>query len=563
MQENQETICSNLKELYRNVSKNIQNCQIPLSFVDDKIIERENDLEVLFGRITTGGTQITQAELAYSTIKVCFDGTGNDNSVKTACENAATNAHGVSDYLLALITIRLYLMNKGEWLGNVSISKIHDLSKDNEDNEDKKNIKELFGKMVKNVEVVAEIFKAGEIPSPICADLAQKTTDLYLLLLWIVNKYPDFVNSNKIYLCAIAFYLKWFVINGKFGEFAKAIFDKCKNEISKQAIETAILETSAKTGNLLFLCKPENFWDSVNSDFQWYFIRDPRKFPDFLLYAERNHFNVAFSNFKPSIKNIWSEHNRPWDYDHIIPANWIYNKKSGNSREFCRQWYCTVGNFSAIPFEENRSKRDSEDWEYYEKERNKENLMFNDEIKNISNKVIYDEEMANNFVELTKKRCRKIYSKVFGFFNNFELFKSVSDDSIVAERKKMFGELKKLNSFAKICFLNGFDGESNIAWAHSSISIEFYINLENFVLVLGYEQNALYLGICDKGSVATDENEKVLQSKVPNLGELFTNRRIEGRWYAWNQIEGDIYDVRVVSNKLNDLIKKLKPTQQQ
>ncbi len=68
-------------------------------------------------------------------------------------------------------------------------------------------------------------------------------------------------------------------------------------------------------------------------------------------------FSTSFSDYDPSRVDIWKGHNRPWDYDHILPsATLSYNQ--GKFKPACNEWLNTIGNFRAWPLEKNRSNSD-------------------------------------------------------------------------------------------------------------------------------------------------------------------------------------------------------------
>jgi hypothetical protein len=75
-----------------------------------------------------------------------------------------------------------------------------------------------------------------------------------------------------------------------------------------------------------------------------------------LLYGQRVFLNRDLS-YDPSLTDIWKGHNRPWDYDHILPTATLTNNQ-GKFRDVCREWVNTIGNFRAWPLEKNRSKSD-------------------------------------------------------------------------------------------------------------------------------------------------------------------------------------------------------------
>jgi hypothetical protein len=75
-----------------------------------------------------------------------------------------------------------------------------------------------------------------------------------------------------------------------------------------------------------------------------------------LLYAQRDYMSKRFKKYNPARKDLWKDHNRPWDYDHILPHVFFYNRKDGKKfMKVCQEWGNTIGNLRAWPFEDNRS----------------------------------------------------------------------------------------------------------------------------------------------------------------------------------------------------------------
>lgn len=99
-------------------------------------------------------------------------------------------------------------------------------------------------------------------------------------------------------------------------------------------------------------------------DLWWKFIEKIHRDPGYnrLLYAQREFIQNQFGWYDVTRPDQITDHNRPWDYDHILPYNWV---KHSGSRSFkketpkkVRVWVNSIGNFRAWPYELNRSKGD-------------------------------------------------------------------------------------------------------------------------------------------------------------------------------------------------------------
>ena len=75
-----------------------------------------------------------------------------------------------------------------------------------------------------------------------------------------------------------------------------------------------------------------------------------------LLYAQRACILSYFPDYDPSLPEQLEDTNRPWDYDHIHPNNYVAGK--WNIPPIIKNWHRTIGNFRVWPFEANRSDQE-------------------------------------------------------------------------------------------------------------------------------------------------------------------------------------------------------------
>lgn len=76
-----------------------------------------------------------------------------------------------------------------------------------------------------------------------------------------------------------------------------------------------------------------------------------------LQYAQRDWLLLWFPHFDPGLPDQMEDINRPWDYDHIHPHNFIAGKRDIPS--VVRDWHQSIGNLRAWPLELNRADQDS------------------------------------------------------------------------------------------------------------------------------------------------------------------------------------------------------------
>ena len=81
-----------------------------------------------------------------------------------------------------------------------------------------------------------------------------------------------------------------------------------------------------------------------------------------LLFAQRTWVARWFPDFDPALPEYMEDKNRPWDYDHIHPQNYL-RSEGGNSLKglppLIREWHHSIGNLRVWPLEINRADGDS------------------------------------------------------------------------------------------------------------------------------------------------------------------------------------------------------------
>lgn len=94
---------------------------------------------------------------------------------------------------------------------------------------------------------------------------------------------------------------------------------------------------------------------------------------ELLVYVQRSYFATKFRDFDPSNRLMWKGHDRPWDYDHILPSNKLNaTGRSGNAGDFhdvCKVWQQSIGNLIAVDFTFNRGEQDNTSSKKYNSEK--------------------------------------------------------------------------------------------------------------------------------------------------------------------------------------------------
>lgn len=76
---------------------------------------------------------------------------------------------------------------------------------------------------------------------------------------------------------------------------------------------------------------------------------------EFLLYSQRSYLTEKFGDYDPADRDTWAEHDRPWDYDHILPKEKIDGRRTAVAHKTAvKEWLSTNGNMRAWDVGENR-----------------------------------------------------------------------------------------------------------------------------------------------------------------------------------------------------------------
>ncbi len=421
---------------------NVLNYKIGAIIMTLKSIET---IETLFNRINKGGTPISDDDLAYSTIKAYF------KFIKDKDDEVSAY---ISPAKLARMSFRIIetdiKKNNNGFANHLSLERIREKGSDKEYVQ---IISDFYDKVPDLLKQVDDAFNHSNIPDVLKARIANQSTDLYMLMLYI--KYHQFNEIDDDFLCGLVFYIHWFARD------ISICVNLCHQYLSNHdkkpdAIRLALAH-AVNISNLTPLITPDEFgkilkikaddsWTPSLS--QWNELWDcvcTNK--EMLLYFQRSYLSECFRNYKPLNLKMWSEHNTPWDYDHIIPQNWFGNYSDHNRyARFCRNyWLNNIGNLAAIPFETNRSKSDNSDWSYYKKHNQslKVEIAEVEELTINPNSITSDPKAAFNFATTTFRRCCEIYKDCHENLFGFASIGEQDLTQLAEERKKVFELLNK------------------------------------------------------------------------------------------------------------------------
>lgn len=481
-----EAIPDDLIAKYEPVFENVTQYRVPTIYLDQRVIDKESetekkndntsltDIEILFARIGTGGTQITQNELIYSAIKAYWP-----QHIKD--ENDRLASLYMPPFSLISMAFRLSLSptENGNLSGALSVKKVRQIASDKY-SEAYQSILKLYSKdsgAESELETILNMVdswltkdKAGKIviPTVLRTGIARTSPDVYLLLMSIakrVIKDSISLSSEDVHLFrALAFYFHWMVYKDSRNRAVASLYKSLHGsslDTWPTIIKRTLMELYAQ--HLAFPLIPTEdfrhlFGDGIGSDPKWRLWDEGRSnkswWPlwgvlssnrEMLVYAQREYMCNKFPNYDPAKLDLWEEYNRPWDYDHIVPQDWIYQYKAWRKKysDYCCQWKDNNGNIAAIPFEINRTKSNTADWtEYVE---NKEGLLSDEEIEKyhelFNKSITEDKEQAHRFAIKTFARLCKIYVEVYELLSPVDVNSGLSMEALPTDIAKRYKRL--------------------------------------------------------------------------------------------------------------------------
>ena len=445
------------EEFFRTLFE-LNNYSIVFNFVDNN-----DDIEILFNRVNSRGTQMTNAELAYAAIK-------HYGAELCDCPNIGQIIKEKSIGLmleqnLAQLLFRYCFSDNNKIIGEINAGKIREkaLLEETEKNRDKViiNLRKLFSENARNLDNIVNRTKEILLTSPdvdcglpnfLLAEIATKNPNLIILLFCIIEKQNHLKDR---FVQALVFYLYCFSVNN---EPVRLIYEKVSGDdyIKEETIIDIIRDSisrewcyplissfrdfpALKEAELSDSWNIEKYSDTEGfSAFKLLFTYGTYQGLFMLKYAQRRFYKEVFRDYNPSNKEHWDEINRPWDHDHIVPQNWISNGIWNNCQ---KAWINSIGNIADIPYEENRSKSDEANFDYYNRYDDYDMLYYDRETQNINRQSFEQGSGSVQFLRITKERFINISSEFLGLFDILKLRDNLSP--MQQERKKYLTYLQK------------------------------------------------------------------------------------------------------------------------
>lgn len=405
---------------------------VSCNVIEKSTVESETDeqsseghptsLEVLFTRLNTGGSRITQDDLTYSAIKAYWP------EIKDLNDKIAERYMSPSKLVMLAIRFALRTSNPTTIPPSLSIKKIRSLSRD----EDAKKVKSLYGTDLESSPLLSLLNKADALlrqdglPAYIRNSICYNSPEAFLLFLLLVEEN----NLPSEFIRGLILYLHWFSIRDKQKDIVDGILELSNGLVSVESVQQGISKAIANEW-LISLIDPDRFaksfsigsrpdWTpwSVDDNSSWIALFD-RIYPwdkyvprEMLLYCQRDYMNSRFITYDPARQDLWEDSNRPWDYDHIVPQEWVNGKNNMPYRWYCQKWLNCIGNIGAIPFEINREKSNRIEFDEYKN--NADSLLYDARYEAIDrDNLTRDEAHARPFAELTWNRLCLIYKTIY------------------------------------------------------------------------------------------------------------------------------------------------------
>lgn len=451
----------NLNEIFNKISE-VKVREIHANIVDESVIQQENeeDNPTLFQRINSSGTTLSGDDLIYSIYKSIFPGT------KTIVENIGLNFIPPTQVISLITRIAVSDTENDRFVKKLNIRDFQNKIKD-------ATFRSRLEGFVTGSEIKSAITTAinilsckdmmnydDEVPPVVIKSFIKRNQDLFLFLVyWLYKNDKELTNELKFKIAG-----KIYVFHLFYFKNVKALWEsEIKNEDfwiepvnefiwwnEEDGINfitpPSLIEEYYKSTDVIqrFKEKAETRWqlpdtnnsivdyfqkikgvkidlDIANKYFE-YFIGCIRDNKLFILFAQREYINANFKDFNQL--EDFDDTNTPWDWDHIYPSEWVYNKVDVNIG--IRNWNNTNGNFRVLSLDQNRREGNSlSPKARLESQRNKEISFVQDSDYQYWNKIegrIYDDQIENHFYAITT-RMINIYKRFWDDFKIQEFIK--------------------------------------------------------------------------------------------------------------------------------------------
>jgi len=395
-----ETIQANSKQESSNAPESDSNAQ------------NLSNVEHLFQRLNNGGTPISPEELQYSMIKAYWPGVEDTISRLhrlpmrasrlsiLGCRAALAVDQPASDKIPASMSIsalRALATDPQRSEKRALVKSYFEIS----DSESKNNCDSAGSAQHQTLRTVVPMIdelllhQGGDdigLPPVLRTAIAHQSPEVYLLLMILVERMLGDQVDPKMFrlpILGLATALHWFcsdqhravqrvytLLQGE-KKLTREFFSGILLRPSKEERHSGLFDLMSPDALDAMIVLPEaekleswNWWNTIievpsNGDPEkrellanslWPLVYRIVREKELLIFAQRKWLGIRFKNFDMADSSAWEDHNRPWDYDHLLPQSTFHNVRNARYLEVCKQWGNTNGNFHILSFEENRSR---------------------------------------------------------------------------------------------------------------------------------------------------------------------------------------------------------------
>lgn len=432
------------------VPEEVLKAATPMEIKNKPEVDSENiaNVEHLFQRLNAGGTRLDGEELAYSMIKAYLP------EVEEPIEALVAKRMPASRLAMLGTRMVLSIQKADKWSRPLTVSAMRELALHQEKRQPIRNFFQPPNENELSIKSVLEQVDKwlGDddpddigLPPVMRSAMARNAPDVYLLLMWLAYRFLP-ISSNQTgdlrkRLIGLATALHWFgedrdravaklyeTISKQENLFGDATFKGILRDVYKldsNKIGLHPIPTPDELDQLIVTPKDEetlkkwHWWGLTRSDngqeLSHYHqalqrIKQEKSEKPLLLYAQRKHLKTAYPNYDPARQDLWEQHNRPWDYDHILASKIIYGK--WNIPNGIKEWAYNIANLRAWPMEDNRSDQHvSPKIKLNDPDRLTESFIDPNELDGFEQgfRDITDCANAIVFVDSAKKRLLRIY----------------------------------------------------------------------------------------------------------------------------------------------------------
>lgn len=353
--------------------------------------EGVSSIEHLFHRLNRGGTPLDGDELAYSMVKAYWPQL--ESSITELSELrklpaarlvrvAARLPFGVGSSCSLTGTRR-------RLSAPVSVDQIRALAKDGS-KADRETFDQFFsgGERGAHGGLATVLEQVGrwcgpadgcDMPAVLQTSIARSSPDVYALLLWMADRAAGTGAGSdqalRTPIQGLVTALHWFALDKK--QAVDAVASRLEGgPLRKDAFAGILRHAQSQDDAPLVLLPPSTdrfeaslpqphgprrewgCWTALGSRERdiGETIKRILMLRELLIYAQRDYLKRRF-DYDPAVEETWAQHNRPWDFDHILPQKHVNRRTySDENKAVLKEWaLSSIANERAWPMEQNRS----------------------------------------------------------------------------------------------------------------------------------------------------------------------------------------------------------------